>query len=120
MICRRVPQGIEEPPAPVGVPPPLRVHPLDVQPHVQKVSPFLRGELRRILGARDMRLPAVGEFQLGPFAAIGAVDEQDDSVRHRRRGGLVDEVAVAEAFDRERCVDGMGLVAGNGMSENVC
>ena len=41
------------------------------------------------------------------------------SVRDRRRGRLVDEVAVAEALEREGRVERMRLVAGDGPGEHV-
>src|SRR6185437_5727882 len=41
------------------------------------------------------------------------------SVSHGRRRSLVDQVAVAEAFDVERRIDGMRLVLGDGPGEDM-
>ena len=101
MIGGGVAQRIEESAAAARVAPALGMHALDVVAHVQKIGPGLIVEVRGPGRPRDVRLAAVGEFDLGPLAAIGAGDEQhgEAAVRHGGGRGLVDEVAVAETLD---------------------
>ncbi len=78
MIRRRIPKRVEISPTSMGMSPPLCMNALDVGPHVQKVRPILRGQVRRVLGASDMRLSAMAELQLRALTAIGTLNQQHD------------------------------------------
>ena len=114
MIGGGVAQRVEEPPAAVGVTPALGVHARDVVAQVQEVGPLLRLDGGGCARPGDVRLAAVGELELGALAAVRTVDEQHGAlVRDRGGGGLVDQVAVAEALEGERRVDRVRLVVGD-------
>src|SRR5690349_14125573 len=98
MVRRRVPKGVEIPPAPVSMSPTLRMHTFYVGPHIQKVRPLLCRDIRGIPGACDVRLPAVAEFQLRTLAAIRTLDQQHgcsrSSVRDGRGSRFVYEMTI--------------------------
>ncbi len=59
------------------MPPTLGVQAPGIIAHVEEVGPLLVAELRRVGGARDMRLPAIAELKFRALAAVGAGDEEN-------------------------------------------
>jgi hypothetical protein len=55
--------------------PALTVNSFGVGAEEQELGPFTIVELRRVLWPRDMGLTAIGEFDLGPRAAIWAANQ---------------------------------------------
>jgi hypothetical protein len=76
MIRGGVAQRVEKAAAAASMAPAFGIHALHVGAHVQKIGPRLIVEFRGIGGPHQMRLTAVGEFEFGPLAAVGTVDEQ--------------------------------------------
>src|ERR1700712_5939012 len=106
----------------MDVAPALGMHALLIVAHIEESSPILLAQCGGVLGPRDMRVSAIAEFQFRALAAIGAGNEKHRSrllMRHRRRGGFVDEAAGAEAFEAEGRVDRMRLVPRDGMREDM-
>src|SRR5499427_4165348 len=105
------------------VAPALRMYAALVTAQIEIGGPLLRAHRRRITRAGDVRLTSIYELRLGTLATVGALDEQHGvapSVRHSGGRRLVNEVTVAEALEREGCVERMWLIASDGPGEDVC
>src|SRR5882724_8544059 len=76
MVCGRVAQRIEEPPAAARVAPTFGIYALGIGAHVQEFRPRLIVQLGGLDRPRQVCLPAVGEFDFRAFTAVGADNEQ--------------------------------------------
>jgi hypothetical protein len=72
MIGHRIPHRIKKPPTPAHMPPPFRMFAARIAALVQERRPFL---IRRVFRRpRNMRLAAIGKFNLRPLPAIRAIN----------------------------------------------